>query len=158
MVSKVIGNDIALKARVALAKLKSKGSLANKLKALIAANEHGVKKVSEILNVSRTAIYRWANELDTKGLEVMTNKAKHKGGIKLKKEHREAIKGWLEESPNISIFEVKENLTKEFGLFVSKSTVHRAMGAVGFSYITPRKKHYKQNQKTMAEFKKKSAE
>ena len=65
-------NNIALKARVALAKLKSKGSLANKLKALIAANEHGVKKVSEILNVSRTAIYRWANELDTKGLEVMT--------------------------------------------------------------------------------------
>ena len=91
-------------------------------------------------------------------MSTLPNKAKHKGGIKLKKEHREAIKGWLEESPNISIFEVKENLTKEFGLFVSKSTVHRAMGAVGFSYITPRKKHYKQNQKTMAEFKKKSAE
>lgn len=159
MVSKVIGNDIALKARVALAKLKSKGSLANKLKALIAANEHGVKKVSEIFNVSRTAIYRWANELDKNGLEVMMiNKARHKGGIKLKKQHREAIKGWLEENPNISIFQVKENLAKEFDLFVSKSTVHRAMQSVGFSYITPRKKHYKQNQKTMAEFKKKSAE
>ncbi len=48
----------------------------------------------------------------------------------------------------------KEKLKKRFNLEVSKSTVHRAMRSVGFSYITPRQTHYKQDKKESESFKK----
>ena len=53
---------------------------------------------------------------------------------------------------------IKEKLEKEFGLEVSRATVHRAMQSCGFSYITPRKNHYKQDKIKAKEFKKKSEE
>ena len=43
---------------------------------------------------------------------------------------------------------------KFFNLDVSKSTVHRAMKDNGFSYITPRQNHYKQDKKVTEDFKK----
>jgi predicted small secreted protein len=68
----------------------------------------------------------------------------------------EMVKLWLEKDPNISIDSLKEMIEKEFKLKVSRSSVHNIMKSVGFSYITPRKSHYKQDQKQAEEFKKKS--
>ena len=53
------------------------------------------------------------------------------------------------------IIDFKRN---KFDIEASKSTIHRAMKEVGFSYITPRKNHYKQNKEEAANFKKKSTE
>lgn len=153
----IIGLKLANKAKQALLKLKSNGTTANKLKALIAANRHGIKKVAEVFDVGRTSIYRWADELDKEGLNKMINNSKHQDGIKLKKNHKEKIKSWIEKNHNISIADVKENLEKQFNLQVSRSTVHRAMKEAGFSYITPRKIHYKQDKKVAEDFKKKSS-
>ena len=49
---------------------------------------------------------------------------------------------------------VKEKLEQNFNLIVSKSTTHRAMKSAGFSYITPRKTHYKQDTNESVKFKK----
>ena len=87
----------------------------------------------------------------------MSNNSKHQDGIKLKKNHKEKIKSWIEKNHNISIADVKENLEKQFNLQVSRSTVHRAMKEAGFSYITPRKIHYKQDKTVAEDFKKKSS-
>lgn len=157
MATKIINDTISQKAKQALIKLKSNGTTANKLKALIAANKHGVKKVSEVFDISRTSIYRWAEELNNEGLGNIINNAKHQDGLKLKSNHKEMIKEWLKKQPNISINEVKEKLEQQFNLSVSKSTVHRAMRSSGFSYITPRETHYKQDKKEVVKFKKKSS-
>ena len=157
MTKNIINQKLADKAKQALIKLKSNGTTANKLKALISANKHGVKKVSEVFNVGRTSIYRWANELDKEGLDKMINNPKHQEGIKLKNIHREKIKKWLAKDPNSSIIAVKEKIKSQFNIDVSKSTVHRAMKDSGFSYITPRKNHYKQDKEKVENFKKKSS-
>jgi transposase len=153
----IISLKLANKAKQALLKLKSNGTTANKLKALIAANKHGIKKVAEVFDVGRTSIYRWADELDKEGLSKMINNPKHQDGIKLRKNHKEKIKNWIEKDYNISIADVKDKLEKQFNLKVSRSTVHRAMKEAGFSYITPRKIHYKQDKKAVEDFKKKSS-
>ena len=80
--------------------------------------------------------------------------SKHKEGIKLKQSHKERIRRWLEKDPNLSIVAVRENLKKQFNLDISKSTVHRAMKSVGFSYITTRQTHYKQDKDEVDRFKK----
>ena len=137
----IITKEICKKAKNGLIKLKSHGTAANKLKAIIAAYSHGSKKVSEIFDVDITSIYRWAIKLEREGYKSLINQAKHQDGIKLKKLHKETIKKWLEKDPNISIIDVKERIEDQFDLKLSRSTIHRAMKKSGFSYITPRKNH-----------------
>ena len=123
----------------------------------MAAYNHGSKKVSEILDVDITSIYKWAVKLDREGYKSLINQAKHQEGIKLKNIHKERIKKWLEKDPNISIASIKEKIKDQFNIDVSKSTIHRAMKDSEFSYITPRKNHYKQDKEKVENFKKKSS-
>jgi transposase len=152
----IINKEIYEKARNGLSQLKSQGTAANKLKAIIASYSHGSKKVSEIFDVNITSIYKWAVKLDREGYKSLINKAKHSDGLKLKKSHKKVIKEWLAKDHNISIIEVKERIKDHFNLKVSRSTAHRAMREVGFSYITPRKNRYKQDKEKVENFKKKS--
>ena len=153
----IINEEIYEKARNGLIKLKSKGTAANKLKAIMASYKHGAKKVSEILDVDITSIYKWTIKLDREGYKSLINQAKHQDGIKLKKIHKERIRKWLEKDPNISITDIKEKIKNQFNIDLSKSTIHRAMKDSGFSYITPRKNHYKQDKEKVENFKKKSS-
>ncbi len=45
-------------------------------------------------------------------------------------------------------------ISEEFGLNISKSTVHREIQRMKFSYITPRPIHHKQDKNKQEEFKK----
>ncbi len=153
----IINKKLADKAKQALSQLKQQGVKANRLKAIIAAYNHGIKKVSEVLDCDRTSINRWANKLDKEGAEFLSNGAKHKEGIILKNHHKEQIKKWIESDPNSSRQSIQKKLKDKFGIMVSLSTVRRAMKYSGFSYITPRKSHYKQDLKKVEDFKKKSS-
>lgn len=150
----IINKTVYDNAKKALQKLKPYGTTANKLKAVISAYDNGIKKVSEVFDVHHTSIHRWAKQIRNGEIDALINNSKHKEGIRLKNHHKEAIAKWLKKDPNLSIKEVKAKLEGQFNLSISKSTAHRAMKSSGFSYITPRKKHYKQNKEEAAEFKK----
>ena len=152
----IIDKDLADKAKIALSTLKQQGVIANRLKAIIAAYSHGIKKVSEVLDIDRTSICRWANKLNKEGVESLNNIAKHKDGIKLKVHHKKQIAKWIKVNPNITRQSVVQKLKDKFSLEISLSTARRAMKLVGFSYITPRQTHYKQNKNEVTKFKKKS--
>ena len=142
------------KAKNGLIQLQSKGTAANKLKAIMASYNHGAKKVPEIFDIDITSIHKWTVKLQKEGYKSLINKAKHQGGIKLKQIHKDKIKIWLLKDSNSSISQIHEKLERYFGLNVSRSTVHRAMKSCGFSYITPRKSHYKQDKDKVDKFKK----
>lgn len=150
----IIDKKLSDEAKLALSKLKRKAVIANRLKAIIAAHNHGIKKVSEVLDIDRTSLFRWANKLKKEGAESLINVAKHKDGIKLRSHHKEQVSGWLKINPNLTRDEVAFKLENKFNLKISLSTVRRAMKAVGFSYITPRKNHYKQDKAQLDAFKK----
>jgi transposase len=71
-------------------------------------------------------------------------------------EEESVIQKWLEEDHSITIKELKFRIEKEFGKTIKKTATHDLMKKLGFSYITPRPKHYKQVEEKQAEFKKKS--
>lgn len=154
----IIDETVYNNAKKALLKLKFYGTTANKLKAVISAYDNGIKKVSEVFNVDPSSIHRWAKQIRSNDLNSLINSSKHQDGIKLKKHHKEKIRKWLEGNSHITIQWVQEKLKKQFDLNVSRSTVHRAMKSVGFSYITPRRQHYKQDEVEVDEFKKNSQE
>jgi len=153
----IIDKDLSDKAKLALSKLKQNGVIANRLKAIIAAHNHGVGKVSEVLDIDRTSLFRWASKLNNDGAESLINVAKHKDGIKLKNYHKEQIAKWIKINPNITRQSIVQKLKDKFNLEISLSTARRAMKSVGFSYITPRKHHYKQDKNEVGKFKKKSS-
>ena len=150
----ILDKEVLLIAEKELLKMGKAGTTSRKLQAVIASCKHGIKKVSEVMGVSRTSIYLWAKEIKQRNIRALENKAKHKEGLKLKPEHKEKIKEWLLNCPNLTISEVKDRLKGKCGIDVSKSTVHRAMKSSGFSYITGRKQHYKQDKKLVRSFKK----
>lgn len=153
----IIDSELCKTAKQALSKLGKVGTVSKKIQSVISAHSHGIKKVSEVMNVSRSSIYLWSKQLQNGDFEGLINKSKHQDGIKLKKEHKEAIKVWLEEKPTLTIKEVVILLKENFDIIVSKSSAHRAMHDSGFSYITGRKRHYKQDKEKVESFKKKSS-
>ena len=117
---------------------------------------NNIKKVSKVFNVHPTSIHRWAKQVNEGNIDSLVNGSKLCDGIKLKQIHKNQIRLWLKEDPNYSICKVKDMLFFNFGLMISKSTVYRAMKSVEFSYITPRKNHYKQDKNEVVKFKKNS--
>ena len=90
----IIDSELCKIAEQALSKLGKVGTVSKKIQAVISAHTHGIKKVSEVMNVSRASIYLWAKQLQKGDFEGLINKSKHQEGIKIKKEHKKAIKAW----------------------------------------------------------------
>ena len=152
----IIDQALAQKAQDLLSELRSEGVAANRLKAIIASFNHPIKTVADIFDVDSTTITRWANKLKRSGIKGLVNAPKHLDGIIVKNEHRAAVQRWMKSDPNITIARVKIKLEEQFGIKISPATAHNIMKAVGFSHITARSVHYKQDKTKLEEFKKNS--
>lgn len=154
-VSQILTDEIVLLAENGLKNLGKFGSLAFKLHAIVAAKKHGIKKVCELHDISRTSLTAWINCLKDGSLTALYAKPK-KPRSPVTAAHHEIIKGWLKKENNLTINALRIRIEEEIGVKVGNTAVHRLMKKLGFSYITPRPKHYKQDQNLHPEFKKKS--
>jgi transposase len=136
--------------------LKRTGSLgvrANRLQAIISAYTHGIKKVCEVMDVSRDTMHRWMTNYKQYGVQGLEND--HKAArSKLNEEQRIKLKEWIEENPNHTLKELVLKCESEFSLKIGKSSIHRALHQSGYSYITGRKRHYQSNEIEQNDFKK----
>lgn len=150
----IISQDTYLAAQRELSKLKIEGTIFKKLQAVKLAYEHNIKETAEFLNIFPVSIRNWAKLINDGQIDDLKIASKHKEGTKLKSIHKSSIKKWLSSDPNLTIKGVRLKLKSKYKLLVSKSTVHRAIKNNEFSYITPRKIHYKQNKIEVNKFKK----
>lgn len=133
-----------------------KGSrLHYRLNAIISGKEHGISHVSKILNIMPETLRSWVRRFSNGGILDLNDKQKTGRKLKTKEEHIEKIKQWIKEDSQITIQSIVIKLKEECSLDTNKSTVHRVIKKLNFSYITPRAKHYKQDQTQLADFKKK---
>ena len=153
----IIDKHVYTSAKGSLRKMGGNAVTVKKLQCIIASYKHGIRKVSEVFGVSKGSIYLWARQIKEGNIVGLINKPKLQDGIKLKQVHKEEISRWLEKEPTLSIKKVIFLLKDKCGVVVSKSTVHRAMVSCGYSYITPRKQHYKQDKAKVEIFKKGTA-
>ncbi len=152
----IIDQTLTQKAQDLLTELNSEGVVANRLKAIITSFNHPIKTVADIFDVDSTTITRWANKLKKSGIKGLVNAPKHLDGIIVKSEHRQQVQRWMRSEPNITIARIKIKLEEQFGIKISPATVHNIMKAAGFSHITARSVHYKQDIEKREEFKKNS--
>jgi transposase len=155
-VSKAISDELYKKVLEGLRIAGRQGDVSRKLQAIKSAKEHGITLVAKIYGVSRLSIMNWIRDFDSMGAE----------GLKIKKgrgrkpivipEEEEVIRNWLEQDNTITIKVLRFRIEQEFGKKIGKTATHDLMKKLGFSYITPRPKHYKQVEEKQAEFNKKS--
>jgi transposase len=156
-VSKAISDKLYSKVQEDLKKSAREGDISRKLQAIKSAKEYGITLVAKIYGVSRHSIMNWIKGYESLGIAGLKIKAGRGRKPTINQEEEEIVRIWLEEKNRISIKEVKLRIHKELGKTIEKTAVHELMKKLGFSYITPRPKHYKQVKEKQEEFKKKSA-
>lgn len=156
LVSKLLDEEVVNLAKEMLKKVRNNAYVSKKLQAVIAAKKHSISEVARVCKISRTALTEWIKHLKFGRIEKLFAPPERRRKSILNQSQRGQIEMWIEENPNITIKEVKVKILEEFGLNISKSTVHSEMQKMKFSYITPRPMHHKQDPKKQEEFKKKS--
>lgn len=127
-----------------------------RLRALLTAKEHSVGFAAEAFGLSRATLQHWTNRFIEEGLEGLDYKPGRGRKGHLQQEHRNALKCWLEEEPNLTLKELVIKLEEVFAVQTSVPAVHRALRDLDLSYITPRPIHHKQDKASQENFKKKS--
>lgn len=154
--SKLLDSNVVKIAMEGLKELGSSAYVSRKLHAVIAASKHGITEVSKVYDISRTTLTLWVKQLKTNGIGGLKAPESRKRKAKLNDLQVIKVKSWVEESPNVTIKSLRIRIEKELLVNLSKSSVHRLIKKLKFSYITPRPFHYKRDKSRQEEFKKKS--
>ncbi len=134
-----------------------RGESGRRIQAIISAREYGIKAVAEIYNISRETLMRWIRKFKDGGSSSFSV-AKGRGrSSKLSEMQKLEIKDYIEKTgAELSSKKLQSYIEEKFSISISKSTSHRLLRSLGFSYITPRPSHYKKDPQKQEEFKKKS--
>jgi transposase len=149
----VIDQECADKAMMDLKDLGNLGVVGNRLQAIISAYKNGVKKVLEVLDLSRDTFNRWCKDYKEHGIEGLMNDKKPPRS-KLNEEQKGILNEWISANPTYTLKALVQKCNEEFGLKIGKSSIHRTLISLGYSHITGRKQHHKSSMEKQDEFKK----
>ncbi|WP_353271235.1 IS630 family transposase [Wolbachia endosymbiont (group A) of Alloplasta piceator] len=152
--SKLLDEKVVESAKEMLKKVRNNAYVSKKLNAVIAAKKYSITAVAKIYCISRSALTSWVKLLKIGREEKLFAPSQRRRKTKLNQAQLQQIEEWIEENPNITIKEMRIRIQEKFGLNISKSTVHRHMQKMKFSYITPRPVHNGQDKSKQEEFKK----
>jgi len=155
---KLLDEEVFLLAQKGLKELGKSGLVARKLQVIIAARKHGISKTCEFYSITKNSLIKWIKDLKKESLQALQVQTGRGRKFLLNEEQEQEIKKWIEENSSITISHLRLMILENMNIALSPSTVHRLLQRLRFSYITPRPKHYKQNEKLKDEFKKKSSD
>jgi transposase len=155
---KLLDEEVFLLAQKGLKELGKSGLVARKLQVIIAARKHGISKTCEFYSITKNSLIKWIKVLKKESLQALQVQTGRGRKFLLNEEQEQEIKKWIEENSSITINHLRLMILENMNIALSPSTVHRLLQRLRFSYITPRPKHYKQNEKLKDEFKKKSSD
>ena len=155
-ISKLLDDNILERATVALKDLGKSGMVARKLQAIIAAKEHGITKTAEFYFITKKTLIAWIKDFKFASADALKIQMGRGRKSLLTEDQEDEIRTWIIGNTGITIARLRVMILDKMQIDLSKSTTHRLMQKLGFSYITPRPRHYKQDPKLKEEFKKKS--
>ncbi len=156
-ISKAISEEVYNKAKEALVEVARGGDVSRKLQAIKSAKEHGISKIADIFGVSRVAIMSWIKDFSESGVDGLKLKAGRGRKSALIDREIAEVQKWLKENHNITLDGIRFKLKEAFNKDLSMGATHNLLKKLKFSYITPRPSHYKKDESSHDEFKKKSS-
>ena len=156
-VSSAISDALLEKCKITLKKQGKTGEIARRLQAIISAKRHNISKVASVFGVTRVTMMRWIKDFNKESIDgLVVRKGRGRKRI-FNKNDEDKIYKIIKNNPNITAKELKKVIESDLLKTVGIATVYRLMRDLGFSYITPRPTHYKQDKKQADDFKKKSS-
>lgn len=153
-VSLAINEDLILKCKIALKQQGKSGEVSRRLQAIISAKDHNISKVSSVFGVTRATLFKWIKDFDNKSIDGLVI-SKGRGRRRVFSNADEfKIKKIIEKNPNVTAKLLQKTIEDKLSIKVGIATIYRLMKRLGFSYITPRKYHYKQDKVEVDKFKK----
>jgi len=148
------------KAKEELDKIKD-SKLSIQLKAIIAAAEHPVEHVADILKVSARSIFRWITKFKEGSVEGLRDRPKGHMRSKLAEDHKKEIEQWIVSGKNgqgetvhWTLQKLKRELEKEFGVDIGKTPLWKHLKKMGLVLKKPRPVHAKADINAQEDFKK----
>ncbi len=155
--SELIDDNVFIKAQTMLSGLGNNAKGVIKLKAIVAAKEHGITQVAKIFNVSRNSITSWIKKMRDSPESILQIGLGRGRKSTLNDKQLEEVKSWINKNPNITIKHLIVDIYKHFNIELKKTAVHQIIKKLSFSYVTARPKHFKQDDTKHDDFKKKSS-
>lgn len=155
-VSKLATRSVSQKAEEMLRLMGRDCKIALKLQAVISASTHGIKKVAEVFGITRPTLTNWIKCVDNDLFAKLFVSSGRGRKSKLSKSQLQQLGSWVESRHQTTCKEIKAFVEEKFNISISISSAHRIIKSLGFSYITPRPRHYKADKNEQIAFKKKS--
>ena len=155
-ISLAISDELLEKCQITLKQQGKTGEISRRLQAIISAKHHSISKVALIFGITRVTMMRWIKDFDKESVDgLIVRKGRGRKRI-FSSNYEDKIYKIIKKNPNITAKQLHKIIEKDMSITVGIATVYRLIGGLGFSYITPRKNHYKQDKKEVEDFKKKS--
>jgi len=156
-ISSAISDELLEKCQITLKQQGKTGEISRRLQAIISAKYHNISKVASIFGMTRVTMMRWIKDFDKESIGGLVVR-KGRGRKKIfTKDYENKVYKIIKKNPNITAKQLQQIIEKDISTTVGIATIYRLMRGLGFSYITPRKVHYKQDKKVVEDFKKKSS-
>ena len=114
--------------------------------------------------MDRQTLRDWVHAYNARGIEGLRNTPPPGRPPKLSGEHKQALKAIVEKGPDVEIdgvvrwrrVDLKRVVKERFGVVVDEDTIGRILHELGFSHISSRPQHPRQEPGAIAAFKKTS--
>ena len=153
---KTIDQELVNKALAELKNLKQVVVLSNRLRAIISANQNGIKTVCQVFNTNPSSLHRWVVRFKKNGLNGLMKIKKNQNRSLLKERELLWLAKQIKNNPNLTAISLQKMILEHFAIKLGTSSIYNYIKKLGFSHITARSVHYKQNKEKLEEFKKNS--
>lgn len=156
--SNLLTEEVSKRAESALSELGNRDAISIKLRAIISAHKHGIGYVAKAFDITKETLITWIKHV-SKGEDGIKLLRVQKGrGRKhpVTESNQEVVRGWMKADHQITIDKLRDKIKRELEVEISRSSTHRLMKKLDFSYITARPRHYKQDPERFSSAKKKS--
>ncbi|MDR2268459.1 MAG: winged helix-turn-helix domain-containing protein [Holosporaceae bacterium] len=154
--SLLLSQELAESAKLELKKLGGNALVARKLEAIIAACSHGITEVAKVFDITHMTLRSWNTRfLESRCEQLKAPQSRRRKSI-LNDSDRVIIKKIIDENSQVTINFLVQKVCEICGKKISKSSMHREIQKMKYSYITPRPQHYKQDKEKVDTFKKTS--
>ena len=154
--SKYLTKELTQSAKNELSKLGQFLMLPIKLQAISACDNNQIKDVASIIGFSKKSLGSWIKAFKEEGVEGLLNKKGRGRKSLLSDDIKELLKKSVKSNPNATLKELSALIQKKCDILISKSAIHNYLKLMGYSHITSRPKHHKQDEVKLDLFKKNS--
>jgi transposase len=154
--SSYLSEELLNSAEKELKKFRKDALISRKLTAIMAACKYSITEVAKVYGITRKTLLFWIKNFQSSKLENLKAPPSRCRKTILNDSDREAIRKIIHGNSQVTINFLVGKALEICGKKISKSSMHREIQKLRYSYITPRPQHYKRDPEKAEAFKKKS--